>query len=135
MSETQKQPANGDGKESTAGIPVAQWIPVLVILLLGLAVSQQIFIPVGDFAQRLLRPGAYAAASECRDSFLDNMEDVVAWHVLRRGTVRTVDTGYQVQSLLVAVSDSDGQEIAWQVSCSTDAEGQVLTVRHSRYLR
>jgi len=135
MSDPKDKSEVGPEPESKGGVPVAQWIPVLVILLLGLAVSQQVFIPVGDFAQRLLRPSAYAAASECRDSFLGNMEDVAQWRVLRRGTVRSVPGGYQVENLLVALSDSDGQEIAWQVSCGTDAQGEVLTIRHSLYLR
>jgi hypothetical protein len=135
MSDTKDNPEASAEPESKGGVPVAQWIPVLVILLLGLAVSQQVFIPVGDLAQRFLRPGAYAAASECRDSFLGNMEDVAHWRVLRRGTVRSVPGGYQVEDLLVALSDSDGQEIAWQVSCGTNAQGEVLTIRHSQYVR
>lgn len=132
---TDKQPGE-HGQRDTAPVngrlAVAQWIPVLAIVLLGLAVAQEMFVPVGNFTQRVLRPGAYSAAFQCMQRFLSEQAGVSGSRLERRAVVRKLESGYQVEGMVLEVDYASGEQVDWRVSCSADDQGRVQTLRHSR---
>jgi len=133
MTETQPdRPGQKDAAPVNGRLAVAQWIPVLAILLLGLAVAQEMFVPVGEFTQRLLRPGAHTAASRCMQRFLSEQTGVTVARLERRAVVRKLESGYEVDGMVLEVGYANGEQIDWRVSCSADSQGSVQTLRHSR---
>jgi len=104
-----------------------RFVPVVIIVLVGLFILSQEVPAVNQWVQKLTAPERFSAGEACRRAALNAAEYPGYARLREAGTVHDTRDGFYVEEVEIGSMDNDGAETVFRFNCYVDREGNIVS--------
>ncbi|HSP01325.1 MAG TPA: hypothetical protein VLN90_07670 [Thioalkalivibrio sp.] len=104
-----------------------RFVPIIIIVLIGLFILNQEVPAVNQWVQKLTAPERFSAGEACRRAALNAAQHPGFARLRAAGTVHDTRDGFYVEDVEIGSMDNDGAETVFRFNCYVDREGNVVS--------
>ncbi len=104
-----------------------RFVPLVVIVLIGLFILSQEVPAVNQWVQKLTAPERFAAGETCRRAALNAADHPGFARVRHSGTVHDTRDGFYVEGVEIGSLGDGGAETVFRYNCYVDREGNIVS--------
>ncbi|MFN2348556.1 MAG: hypothetical protein ABR558_03135 [Thioalkalivibrio sp.] len=104
-----------------------RFVPIIIIVLVGLFIFSQEVPAVNQWIQKLTAPERFSAGEACRRAALNAAEHPGFARLRAAGTVHDTRDGFYVEDVEIGSMGNDGAETVFRFNCYVDREDNIVS--------